>query len=109
MLACEQTALPVARHAVRIVGWAAKHAPCAGRLVITHDPVIRDVADEQVAAVAEPYRPLRPAHACGELLDRAGEEPIFGKARIEDLHRRIRIALVWLEVEGLCIRLTREH
>src|SRR5215468_7961755 len=99
MLTSQKPAVTVARHAVRIVGRTAEHTPSAGRFVIAHDAVIRDVADEKKAAVGKPYRPLGPAHAGRELLDSAAKEAVFGEARVENLHRGVRVALVRREAE----------
>ena len=57
VLAGEQPALAVAGVAVGEVRRLAEDADRAGLLVPLHDAVVRDVAPEQVAAVAEPNRP----------------------------------------------------
>src|SRR5690606_7960709 len=48
----------------------------------------------------EPYRALGPAQACGESLHAAAEDPIAPEGRIEDAHRRVRVALARLERDG---------
>src|SRR5439155_13479067 len=69
-LARDQTALAVAGVAIGIVRGAAKHADRAGFLLPFHDPVVRDVAPQEVAVIAEPHRALGKAAAAGEALDR---------------------------------------
>ena len=102
MLAGDEAALAVARVAVGVVRLGAEDGEAAVLLVELHDPVVRDVADQHVAALREVHRPFGPAHAGGDLLDGAAVDAVLGEARIEDLHRRIGIALVRLELERLC-------
>ena len=101
MLAGDEPALTVARVAVGVVGVGAEHAGLAGFLVELHDAVVGDVGKQQIAAFGEIRRPFGPAHAGRNLLDRRGIDPVFGEARIEDLHRRIGIALVRRERKRL--------
>ena len=101
MLAGDEPALAVAGVAVGVVGRAAEDGEAAVLLAELHDPVVRDVADQHVAAVGEVHRPLGPAHAGRHLLDGAAVDAVAGEARIEDLHRRVGIALVRLELERL--------
>src|SRR5260370_16193728 len=63
MLATDEPAPAVAAIAVRIIRWLAKDAHPAARLFPFHDPVVGNIAPQQIAAVAEPDRPLAPAHA----------------------------------------------
>ena len=74
VLAGDEPALAVAGVAVGIVRRLAEHADRAGLLLPFHDPVVRDVAEQQIAAVAEPHRPLGKAHAAGDPLDRGVAE-----------------------------------
>src|SRR5207245_11586628 len=67
-LAREQAALAVAGVAVGVVRGAAKHANRASFLLPFYDPVVRDVAPQEVAAIAEPHRPLGEAKAGGDAL-----------------------------------------
>src|SRR6266496_6062340 len=93
VLAGDEPALAVAGIPVRMIGRLAKNADSAGLLLPFHDAVVGDVAPQQVAAVAEPHRPLGPAHAYREPFDARQQEAVLGEARIERLHGRIRIAL----------------
>src|SRR5205807_10066065 len=61
-----------------------------------HHAVVRDVAPQQIAAIAEPHRPLVPAHARRDSLDFGQPEAVAPEARVDDLDRRIRIALARL-------------
>ena len=90
VLAGDQPPLPVARVAVGVIRRRAEHADRAGLLLPLHEPVVRDVAPQQVAAVAEPDRPFRPAHARRNALDLGAVDPIPGEGGIEDLDARIR-------------------
>src|SRR5262249_3592894 len=93
VLAGDEAPLAVAGVAVGIVRRLAEDRDCPGFLVPAHDAVVRDVAPQHAARIAEPDRPLAPAHAGREPLDAREREAIFGEARIEDLHRRVGIAL----------------
>ncbi len=57
MLAAHESALAVARMAVRIIRRLTERADRAARFVPTQDAVVGDVAPQQIAAVAEPDRP----------------------------------------------------
>src|SRR5712691_4536924 len=61
-----------------------------------HDPVVRDVAPEQVSAIADPHRPFAPAHARGDSLDLGEREPVAREAWVDDLDERVGIALTRL-------------
>src|SRR5882757_4439685 len=93
VLAAHQPALAVARIAVGVVRGLAEDADRAGLLLPFHHPVVRDVAPQEVAPVAEPDRPLAPAEPGRQKLDRGEGQAIFGETRIQYLHRRIRITL----------------
>src|SRR5262249_60124048 len=69
VLAGDEAALAVAGVAVGVVRRFSEHADAAGLLLPAHDAVVGNVAPQQVAAVAEPHRPLAPAHAGGPPLD----------------------------------------
>src|SRR6185312_5635579 len=88
-----ETALAVARVAVGVVGIGAEDTGLAGLLVELHDPVVRDVGEQQIAALREIDRTFGPAQPGRDLLERRGIEPVLRKARIEDLDGGIRIAL----------------
>ena len=92
MLAGDEPPLAVARVAVGVARRLAEGADLAGRLVPFQDAVVRDVAPQQVAAVAEPDRPLGPAAAGIEPLDRRAEDPVGREALVEHLDRGVRIA-----------------
>ena len=78
----------------------AEDADRAGLLVPLQDPVVRNVAPQQVAAVAEPDRPFRPAQAGREAFDLRRVDPVLGEGGIEDLDSRIRIALTLLPLHA---------
>ena len=71
---------------------AAPDADRAGLLLPLQDAVVRDVAPQQIAAIAEPHRPLGEAAAAGDALDRGIAEHVFLKARVEHLDVGIGIA-----------------
>src|SRR5260221_7511646 len=96
VLAGDETALAVARVAVGVVRRLAEDADRAGLLLPFHHPVVRDVAPQQIAAVAEPHRPLAPAEAGRQALDAGQGDAIFREAGVQDFDRRIRIALARL-------------
>ena len=91
VLAGEQAPLPVARVAVGMVAVRTKHADMPVILEPAHDPVVRDVAPQQVAAIGEIHRPLRPAEPGGDALDR-GIPLTRGEAPVEGFHCRQRVA-----------------
>src|SRR5207302_5081660 len=55
-LAGDQPALAVPRVAVGVIGRLAEHADRAGLLLPFYDAVVRDVAPQEVAPIAEPHR-----------------------------------------------------
>ena len=76
VLAGDQAALAIAGVAVGVVGRTAKDGEAAVLLAVLHDPVVRDVADEHVAAIGEIHRALGPAHPGRHLLDRAAVDAV---------------------------------
>src|SRR5438445_5696232 len=96
VLAGEQPPLAVARIAVGVVRGLAEHADRAGFLLPLHDAVVRDVAPQKIASVAEPHRALAPAHARSNSFDLRQREAVAREARVDDLDGRIRIALARL-------------
>src|SRR5262249_51330413 len=74
-------------------GWCAKHRQMPVVLEPAHHAVVGDVAEDQVAAVAEINRPFCPAKASGDALDR-GIALLVGESRIEPLDTGIRIACI---------------
>src|SRR5215471_9409863 len=76
-LAREQAALAVAGVAVGVIRGAAKHADRAGFLLPFQDPVVRDVAPQEVATIAEPHWPLGKAAAASDALDRRVAQHIW--------------------------------
>ena len=91
MLAGHQTALPVTRIAIGHVGGLAEHADLSGRLVPSQDPVIGNIAPQQIAAIGKIDRTFAPAGAVIELFDRGTEHPIAEKAGIENMDGGVRI------------------
>src|SRR4029453_18133332 len=67
-----------------------------GLLVPSHDAIVGNVAPQQATGVAEIDRALAPAHVGRDALDAGEGQAITRKARVEDLDRRIRIALARL-------------
>ena len=61
-------------------------------LVPAQHPVAGDVAPDQAAVVAEPDRPLDPAVAGGDPLDRRVVEPVAVEPRVEDPDGRVGVA-----------------
>ena len=100
MLAGDEAALAVAGVAVGMVRWFAEDADLAGFLVPFEDAVVRDVAPEQEAAIAEPHRALAPPEPRAETLDLGEVEAVPREGRIEDPDPRVRIALARLPVPG---------
>ena len=98
VLAAQQATLPVARVAVGEARRLAEHGDGAGLLVPAHDAVVRDVAPQQRAHVAEPHRAFGPAHAGRELLDLGEAEAVAREALVEDLDVRIGIARARLKL-----------
>ncbi len=103
VLAGQEPALTVSRVAIREVRGLAKYAGHAGLFVPAHDPVVRNVAPEQVSSVAEPRRPFGPSKPRREALDLGQVEPIAGEALVDDLDGGIRIPLARLPL-GECAR-----
>src|SRR6266850_1379517 len=92
VLAGQEPPLAVARVAVAVVRGLAEHAHGARLLVPAHHAVVRDVAPQEVAPVAEPHRPLVPAAVRGDALHLRQPELVAVEARIDHLDRRIRVA-----------------
>src|SRR5215472_12288752 len=68
-LAGHQPPLAVARVAVCVMRRLAEHADGPCLLLPLHHPVVRDVAPDQTAKVAKPYRTFIEAASTGDLLD----------------------------------------
>src|SRR6266446_669042 len=96
VLAGDEAALAIARVAVGIVRRLAEHGGAAALLIPAQDAVVGNVAPQQAARVAEPYRTFTPARAGEKPFDAGVEHAIFQKARVEDLDGRVRIALARL-------------
>src|SRR5580704_10953902 len=93
MLAGDQPPLAIARVAVRIVGGLAIGADGARFLLPFQDTVVRYVAPEHVAAIAEIHRSFRPTATSEQAVDRGKRQAIAVEACIDHRHRRIGIAL----------------
>src|ERR1700730_1517990 len=104
MFAGDEAALSITRIAVGVVGRAAENGEAAVLLAVFHDPVVRNVAHQHIPLLREVHWPFSPPHAGRTLFERAGVKAIFRKAWIEDLNRRIRIALVRRKRERLSKR-----
>src|SRR5207245_6167245 len=66
------------------------------------DPVVGDVAPEEIPPVAEPDRPLGPPEAGAQPFDLRRVHAVLREARIEDLDGGIGIALARLPVRVHC-------
>ena len=84
--------LAIARVAVGKVGGLAENADGSRFFIPAHDAIIRNVAPEEIAAVAEPHRSFGPAEATGDFFHLRAREAIFREARVDDLDERIGIA-----------------
>jgi hypothetical protein len=91
MLAGDEAALAVAGVAVGVVGRFAEFRDGARGFVPAQNPVVGNVGPEQIAAVAEPDRPLAPACAVIQPLDRRIERYEALALRIENPHGGIGI------------------
>src|SRR5262249_10259643 len=91
-----EATLPVAGIAVGIVRRLAIDGDASRSFIPAHDAVVGDVAPKQTSRVTEINRAFAPAHPGGEPLDAPVSQPIFSKARVENLDRRIRVALARL-------------
>ena len=80
LLTAHQAPLPIDGVAVGVTGRCAELADRAGQLVESQHPVVRDVAEQQIAARWEVRRPLRPATArvqtCDPLVPLAPAKPL---------------------------------
>ena len=91
VLAGDEPALAVARVAVRVVRGRAEDADVPVLLEPAHHAVVRDVAPQQVAAVAEVDRALGPAEAGRDALD-SGVADLEPEPLVERLDARVRVA-----------------
>jgi len=89
VLTSKQPALAIAVIAVAVVRWTAEGADLSSFLLPTQHSVIGDVAEQEVAPIAKPYRPFRPSRACIEALDGCISNLAFCETRIDHLHGRI--------------------
>ncbi|KPX54935.1 Uncharacterized protein ALO35_05769 [Pseudomonas amygdali pv. lachrymans] len=89
----QQPALAIAAHAIGKVRMLAVHRHLTRYLVPAHDPIVGDIADQQVATVSNPHRPFGPAHAAGQLLDAGIEYSYLGKAVIQNTDQWVGVAL----------------
>jgi hypothetical protein len=92
VLAGDQPPLAVTRVAIGVVRLLTKHADTGVGFVPPQDAVAGDVAEQQIAAVAEPHRALGETEAGGDPLDRRVAEHQPLEARIEHDDVGIRIA-----------------
>jgi hypothetical protein len=108
VLAGDEAALAVTRIAVGVIGRATEDGETVVLLVEFHDAVVGDIAAQQVAPFREIGGAFRPAHAGGYLFQRTAVDAVSGEAGVEDLDRRVRVALVRREGKGLRCRAARE-
>ena len=100
VLAGDEAALAVARVAVGEGGGLAEVADRSRLLLPLQDAVVREVAAQQVAAVAEPDRPLGPAEPRREALHRREREAVAPEARVKRVDGGVRICLGGLPHAG---------
>ena len=91
-LAGNQPPDAVPRVAVGVIGGLAEHADRSRLLLPFQDAVVRDVAEQEVAPVTEPYRAFGKTAAAGDPLDRRHRQRIFRKARVENFDVGVGIA-----------------
>src|SRR6516225_7878437 len=95
MLAGDEPALAVAGVAVGEVGGFSVDRDCAALLFPFDDALVRDVAAQEIAPVADPHRAFGPAQSGGETLDGRRLEPVAFEAGIEGAYCRIGIRTCW--------------
>src|SRR5262249_7196264 len=93
MLAGNQPALVIAGIAVGVVRWAAEHRQVPVVFQPAHHAVVRNVAENQISAVAEINWPLRPTETGRDPFD-AGIALLVSEAPIEHLDP-------WIGVTGI--------
>jgi hypothetical protein len=91
VLAGNQPALAVAGVTVGEVRRFSVDRDRAALFLPFQDAVVRDVAAQQIAPVAEPRRPFGPSQPGRQPLDRRQFQPVFFEARIHGMDRRIGI------------------
>src|SRR6266567_5875319 len=90
MLAGDEPAFTVARVPVGVVRWRTIDADMTVVLRPAHDAIVRDVAPQKIAPIAEVNRPFRPAQTCSDALDIGIPDLIF-ESRVERFDTRIGI------------------
>src|ERR1700716_4199067 len=90
MLTGNEPAFAVARMAVGIVGWITVHAEMTVVLRPAHDAIVRDVAPQKIATVAEIDRPLRPTETGRDAFDIGIPDLVF-ESGVERFDARIGI------------------
>src|SRR5262249_36518848 len=100
LLAADQAALAVDRVAVGIAGWLAENAHRVGGLVPAEDPVVRDVAEDEIAPGGEVGGSLGPpaprVQAFHPVIPATAPEPLVEhlELRLERFPHRILAAVV---------------
>src|SRR6185436_10681469 len=92
VLAGDEAPLPVPGVPVRVARGLAEDADRARLLFPLEDAVVRDVAPQQVAPVAEPHRPFTPAEPGAQPLDLRGVDAVAREALVEDADGGVRVA-----------------
>src|SRR5258708_39468168 len=90
MLAGDEPAFTVARVPVGIVRWRTIDADMTVVLRPAHDAIVRDVAPQKIAPIAEVNRAFRPAETCGDALD-IGIPDLVLESRVERFDTRVGI------------------
>ena len=101
-LAVARIPVGVARRGTEVV-----HLP--GQLAPADDPVVRDVATQQIASVAEPDWSLGPAQPGGDALHRGQRKAVLFEAVVEHANSRIGIAHDVVPHVWLLSDLARDH
>ena len=83
VLAGHEPSLAVARVAIGEIRRLPVDADGAGLFLPLHDPVVGNVAPQEIAAVAEPHRALGPATSRRQTLDGGEFQPIGLETRVE--------------------------
>ena len=87
-----QPSLAVARVAVAVVRRRAEGRDQPGFLAPAHHAVVRDVGKQEVAAIAKPHWPFRPARPRPQALDHGAADAIRVEARVERFDGRVGVA-----------------
>src|SRR5215813_12007441 len=94
MLAGDQTAVPVTGMAISKVGRLLKHTDRASGFFPFEDTVVGNIAPQQIAPIAKPHWPFRPAASGVQALHGRLLQPVLFKTWVERGNGRIRVTWV---------------